>query len=252
MALKIDIVYEDDSVVVVTKPAGLASIPGRGESSCLLEDLGHYLKLPTSGDADPRLRVVHRLDKDTSGVMLFAKTLDAQRHLSHQFQNNTVRKEYIALVLGTPATSEGVIDAPIEPDRQRVGAMKVDKRGKPALTAWKIEETFRGVTLVRAFPRTGKTHQIRVHLKHIGHPLVVDPLYGAPPSDKGEGLFLSAYKRDYRLGKWANEKPLIGRLTLHAERLTVTLPSGQPQTFEAPIPKDLAATLKMLRKYAKG
>lgn len=252
VAVKIPIVYEDDAVIVVNKPAGLAAIPGRGETSSLLEQLGAQCRLPVSGDADPRLRVVHRLDKDTSGVMLFARNLPAQRMLSHQFQNNTVSKEYLAIVLGTPAQSEGIIEAPIAPDRQHVGSMKVDKRGKPAVTQWKIEESFRGLTIIRAFPRTGKTHQIRVHLKHIGHPLVVDPLYGPDPDEKGPGLFLSRYKRDYRLGKWANERPLIARLTLHAQSLTLTLPSGQVRSFTAELPKDFRATLNMLRKYARG
>lgn len=249
---KLEILYEDDAVVAVNKPAGLASIPGRDESDSVLERLGRQLHLPTTGEQDPRVRVVHRLDKDTSGVLLFAKTIDAQRHLSHQFQNNTVAKEYVAFVIGRPAEQTGEIDAPIGPDRQRVGAMKIDKRGKPARTQWTIQETFRGLTLVRAMPKTGKTHQIRVHLQHIGHPLAVDPLYGTTPDEKGPGIFLSRFKRDYRLGKWQEEKPLIARLTLHAEKLTITLPSGEQRTITAEIPKDFLATLKMLRKHGRG
>lgn len=252
MSNRLEIVYEDADVVAINKPAGLASIPGRSEDRSALDELAKQLRLPCSGDVDPRLRVVHRLDKDTTGVLLFAKTIEAQRHLSHQFQNNTVRKEYIALVIGRPATDQGEVAAPIAPDRQRVGAMKIDKRGKPALTLWKVEEAFRGLSIVRAFPRTGKTHQIRVHLKHLGHPLAVDALYGPPPDDKGQGLFLSRYKRDYRLGKFADEKPLISRLTLHAEKLTVELPSGRPLEMSAELPKDLRATFNMLRKYARG
>jgi len=132
---QLEIVYQDESIVAINKPAGLASIPGRSETDSAIQQLGRQLSLPTSGEADPRIRVVHRLDKDTSGILLFAKNLAAQRHLSHQFQNNSVRKEYLALVIGRPPTEEGEIDAPIEPDRQRVGAMKVDRRGKPARTA---------------------------------------------------------------------------------------------------------------------
>jgi 23S rRNA pseudouridine955/2504/2580 synthase/23S rRNA pseudouridine1911/1915/1917 synthase len=196
--------------------------------------------------------VVHRLDKDTSGVMVFAKNIEAQRHLSHQFQNNTVNKEYVALVIGRPAEQEGMVDAPIEPDKQHVGAMKVDKRGKPARTAWRIEETFRGLTLVRAMPKTGKTHQIRVHLQHLGHPLAVDPLYGPSADEKGPGIFLSKFKRGYRLGKFAEERPLISRLTLHAEKLRLTLPNGSELEIVAEMPKDLRATINMLRKHGRG
>lgn len=253
MAKKLEIIYQDQHVVAVNKPAGLASIPGRGEDDSLLEQLARELKLPASGEADPRVRVVHRLDKDTSGVIIFALNVEAQRYLSHQFQNNTVTKEYVAIVMGRPPAEEGEIDAPIAPDRQRVGAMKVDKKGKPARTLWKVEGMYRGLSVVRAFPKTGKTHQIRVHLKHIGHPLAVDPLYG-PEKSEGEvaGLLLSSFKRGYRLGKWQEERPLISRLTLHAEKLMLQLPGGVPLTVTAPLPKDMRATINMLEKYGRG
>lgn len=254
MAHKLEILYQDDSVVAVNKPANLASIPGRGEKTSVLEELAAQLRLPCSGEADPRLRVVHRLDKDTSGVLLFALNVNAQRQLSHQFQNNLVQKQYLALVLGRPESDSGEIDAPIAPDRKQVGMMMVHKRGKAARTEYRVEEAFRGLTLLRVFPKTGKTHQIRVHLRHIGHPLAVDPLYG-PPAEEGQetpSLMLSKYKRNYRLGKFENERPLMARLTLHAERLSVTLPGGAAKEFVAEPPKDLRATLNMLRKYARG
>lgn len=250
MAGKLEIIYQDQNVVAVNKPAGLASIPGRAETDSVLQSLAEQLGIPSTGDTDPRVRVVHRLDKDTSGVMIFALTLEAQRHLSHQFQNNSVSKQYVAIVMGRPPEPEGEIDAAIAPDRQRVGAMKVDSRGKPARTAWKVEGAYRGFSLVRAFPKTGKTHQIRVHLKHLGHPLAVDPLYG-PAGTEGGGLLLSGFKRGYRLGKWQEERPLIARLTLHAERLTLELPGGQELTIIAPLPKDMRATINMLEKYGR-
>lgn len=244
---RLELLYDDADLVAVNKPANLATIPGRTESLSLLEQLASQLNLPARGQTDPRLRVVHRLDKDTSGVILFAKNVETQRHLSHQFQNNTVRKEYLALVVGRPLEDEGEIDAPLAPDRQRPGRMMVHKDGKPARTLWKIEEVFRGLTLLRVFPRTGKTHQIRVHLSHIGCPLAIDPLY--VPS--GTGLFLSKYKRGYRLGKWQEEKPLMARLTLHAQRLSVEVSGGEMRAFEAPLPKDFRATLNMLGKHAR-
>src|SRR3954471_22018706 len=121
------ILFEDSDLVAVTKPPGLATIPGRGETDSVLESLGRQLNLPSAGTIDPRLRVVHRLDKDTSGVLLFAKHIDAQRHLSHQFQNNTIEKEYLALVTGRPQTDNGEIDAPLAPHPTSPKRMIVSK-----------------------------------------------------------------------------------------------------------------------------
>ena len=256
MSQRLEIIYNDEHVVAINKPAGLASIPGRDESTSVIEALAKELDIPCSGQVDPRIRVVHRLDKDTSGVIMFAKDLPTQRMISHQFQNNQVRKEYLALVLGRPIgdpgkpEGEGEIDAAIAADRSTPGKMVVHKSGKPARTLWKIEKIYRSLTLLRAFPKTGKTHQIRVHLAHMGHPLVVDELYGPPADAKGPGLFLSRYKRGYQLGKRQNERPLIARLTLHAHKLAVKLPDGREMEFVAELPKDFRAAINMLDKYA--
>lgn len=253
MAQRLEILYRDQHVAAVNKPANLASIPGRGETSSVLEELAGQLGLQCSGESDPRVRVVHRLDKDTSGVLLFALDIEAQRMLSQQFQNNLVQKQYLALVIGRPENDSGEIDAPIAPDRKHVGLMMIHKKGKPARTEYRVEETFRGLTLLRVFPKTGKTHQIRVHLRHIGHPLAVDSLYGPPAEgEMALGLYLSKYKKGYRLGKWENERPLLSRLSLHAERLTVELPGVGRKELVAELPKDLRATLNMLRKYARA
>jgi 23S rRNA pseudouridine955/2504/2580 synthase/23S rRNA pseudouridine1911/1915/1917 synthase len=241
----------DADLVAVEKPAGLATIPGRGETDSLLERLAAQLDLPHKGETDPRIRVVHRLDKDTSGVVLFAKNIEMQRHLSHQFQNNQVEKEYIALVAGHPETDEGEIDAPIGPHPNSKTRMAVSKHGRPALTRWRLEKRFREMSLLRVFPKTGKTHQIRVHLKHIGLPLAIDPLYN-PPRKPGEavGIFLSQFKRDYRAAK-EDERPLIARLTLHAERITVEHPVRGKTTIEAPLPKDFRAVLSQLERNSR-
>jgi len=244
----LEILYADDDVVAVAKPAGLATIPGRGETDSVLERLAGELALRHSGDADPRLRVVHRLDKDTSGVLLFAKHVAAQRHLSHQFQNNSVTKEYLALVTGRPTEAEGEIDAPLAPHPASPKHMTVFKHGRPARTAWRVEESFRDFTLLRVFPKTGKTHQIRVHLKHIGLPLAVDPLYNPPRDEAVPAILLSQFKRGYRRSRGEEERPLIDRLTLHAQRLTFVAPNGQTVTVEAPLPKDLRVTLDQLRR----
>lgn len=245
-----EILFENEDVVAVNKPAHLAVIPGRGESTSLIEQLAEQLKLPCKGTEDPRLRVVHRLDKDTSGVMLFAKNINAQRHLSHQFQNNTVKKEYLAIVHGRPGEMSGRIGAKLSPDPNDKRKMAVDKHGKPAITDWQVEVMYKGMALIRAFPRTGKTHQIRVHLKSIGLPLAVDDLYNPRSEGVPTGIFLSNFKRDYRPTRGEDERPLISRLTLHAQRITFSLPSGEEKMVECPLPKDLRATINCLGKYA--
>ena len=249
----LEILARTDDWLAVMKPAGLATIPGRGETDSVLEKLGRQIGLPSSGTTDPRVRVVHRLDKDTSGVLLFARHTAAQRHLSHQFQNNIVRKEYLALVAGRPAAREGDIDAPLarhptSPQRMAV----VRHGGRPARTAWRVEEPFRHHTHLRVFPKTGKTHQIRVHLQSIGLPLAIDPLYNAPRGQRGPaGILLSSFKRGYRPAAGDTERPLIDRLTLHAEKLAFTDLSGANMEVVAPLPKDFRSVLNMLRKYGK-
>lgn len=245
------ILWSDDDLVAVNKPAGLATIPGRGETDSVLERLAAQLSLPHAGQVDPRVRVVHRLDKDTTGVLLFAKNLDAQRHLSHQFQNNTIEKEYLALVQGRPGERDGDIEAPLAPHPASPQRMTVSKHGRPARTLWRIEETFRDFALVRCFPKTGKTHQIRVHLKHAAMPLAVDPLYNPPRPGSEPGVRLSQFKRNYRPTRGEEERPLIERLTLHAHRLRFQKLDGEDVTIEAELPKDLRAVLNQLRRHAR-
>jgi len=245
----LEILWQDERLVAVSKPAGLATIPGRGEKDCILELLARLLGLPCRGQTDPRLRLVHRLDKETSGVLLMAKDKDAQRHLSHQFQNNTVEKEYLAIVAGRDPAPEGQIEALLRADKGG-RCMVIDaSHGRPARTCWRVEERFSRATLLRVFPKTGKTHQIRVHLKSLGMGLVVDPLYNPPAPGLSPGLFLSHFKRDYRPAKNQEERPLIGRLTLHAEKLRFENLDGQRVEIVAPLPKDFHAALNMLRKY---
>ena len=241
---KLTILLDNSEVVAIHKPPALATIPGRGESTSAFEQLAAQLNLPHTGQTDPRLRVVHRLDKDTSGVLLFAKNIAAQRHLSHQFQNNTVQKEYLALVAGRPTEDEGEIEARIAPHPANPKLMAISKQGRPARTLWKVEKRFRNYTLLRVFPKTGKTHQIRVHLRHAGMPLAVDPLYNpqAPP------LLLSHFKRDYR--HTGEERPLMGRLTLHAEKLRFKDLSEVEIELISPSPKDFRATVNQLSKLA--
>jgi 23S rRNA pseudouridine1911/1915/1917 synthase len=236
--LSLPILFQDADVIAIDKPAGVTAIPGRDESQSVLEILRNQL--------DHRVLVVHRLDKETSGVMLFAMHAQSQRHLSHQFQNNTIEKEYLALVAGKPPQDEGEIVAAIGPHPTSPKRMSVLKHGgRPARTLWKIEQRFRNFTLLRVFPKTGKTHQIRVHLAHIGLPLAIDPIYH-PHSGT---IFLSDFKRDYRPNRNQQERPLIARLTLHAHCLQFEHPDGRRIILESPLPKDLRATLNQMSRH---
>jgi 23S rRNA pseudouridine1911/1915/1917 synthase len=249
---QLPILWQSDDAIAVSKPAGLATIPGRDDPASVLHALGGQIGLPVSGHADPRLRVVHRLDKDTSGVLLFAKNIDMQRHLSRQFKENSIAKEYLALVSGRPPEKEGEVNAPLarHPTSKTRMAI-VTHGGRPARTLWKIEEVFRDYTLLRVFPRTGKTHQIRIHLHSIGLPLAIDPLYHAPAPGRPAGIFLSRFKRAYSPTFGEEERPLIDRLTLHAGKISFMDRAGTPVTVICEVPKDLRAVLNQLRRWGR-
>jgi len=234
---------EDDAVLAVNKPAGVLTVPGRHGGKGLLEVL--------AGQAgkEQSLRLVHRLDKETSGVLLLAKTLEAQRNLSRQFRNREVRKEYLALVDGLIDADAGTVEAALGP-HPRMGNKKVvnEKKGRASITQWAVEERFNGIMLLRCFPLTGRQHQIRVHLTHIGLPLLVDSLYSG-----SSAFYLSRVKPNYRPSSKHEERPLIARLTLHAEVLTFNHPAdGREIRVEAGLPKDFRATLNQLRKLAQS
>ncbi len=219
--IPLSIVYEDDDLVVVDKPAGLVVHPGAGHPSGTLVNalLARYPHLAVGGGLRPGL--VHRLDKDTSGLMVVAKTDRGMASLTAQMQERTVLKEYIALVWGRPDSSRGIVDAPIGRDTADRRRMVIDEAGRSARTHFEVLATYslggsQEMTLLRLRLETGRTHQIRVHLAAIGLPVVGDPRYGR---HEGPGA--------------------LSRQFLHASRLGFKLPSGEYREFTSPLPPDL-------------
>jgi RluA family pseudouridine synthase len=188
----------------------------------------------------------HRLDFETSGVLLLAKNKPALVALANLFGSEKPLKKYVALVHGSPKADQFEIDARLAPHPLKIGLMRVDaKNGKKSKTRFEVLERFSGYALLKCEPLTGRTHQIRVHLRHAGLPVVGDQLYG------GKKLWLSRLKRDYRLKPGREERPLLSRVALHAETLTLPHPvTGQTVTITAPWPKDLKVAVKYLRQYA--
>ncbi len=238
---KTDIIYEDDDYLFISKPSGLLTIPDRFDTDA--PNLYHWLS-----DYFTKIYVVHRLDKDTSGLVGFAKTADAHRDLCIQFEKHTVEKRYLALITGKPEKETGAISLPIAEDPGHAGRMLVSRQhGKPALTDYRILESFGKYSLAEVLPKTGRTHQIRVHFKAIGHPLAIDPVYG-----KNDGIFLSHIKNNYKPKKNEPEKPLINRLTLHAFSLRFQHINGKIIHTEAELPKDFRSVLNHLRKFSRS
>jgi 23S rRNA pseudouridine1911/1915/1917 synthase len=242
----IEIIYQDSDILVVNKPSGLSVTKDRSHYEELLPTLREQLKL---SDKD-KLLLVHRLDKETSGVMMLAKNTAAQRLFTNYFSKGGIKKTYLAIISGAVTSEEGTIDAPIGNDKKDPRRMCIDltKKGRKAITNWRLLADFGGAALLAVSPVTGRTHQIRVHLPSAGMPMAIDPLYG-----NREGLMLSRFKADYHLGKWQEEKPLIDRLTLHAYQLELPSEEARPAVFVAKLDKHFAATLKMLAKHnARG
>lgn len=236
----LQIIYEDTTLVIAEKPAFMLSIPDRFSPE--KENLLDLLR-----ETREEVFTVHRLDRETSGIILFAKTREAHRDLSLQFEKREVSKKYLALVDGAVMEEEGRIEQPIGESQSHPGKMEITKRGKPSLTLYKVLERFKGYTLVEADIQTGRTHQIRVHFAAIGHPLTVDLLYG-----QREAFFLSEIKgKKFQLGKYQEERPLMTRTTLHAWRLQFRHPeSGEMMDIQSELPKDFAALLNQMRKWA--
>lgn len=246
--IPLDIIYEDDALMVVNKPAGLVVHPGHGNyTGTLVNAIAFYLQYDTITDLeDPRLGLVHRIDKDTSGLLLIAKTPEAKTHLSAQFFNKTTKRHYIALVWGDVENEEGRIEGNIGRDLNDRMLMRVfpnDEHGKHAVTHYKVLERFGYVTLVQCRLETGRTHQIRVHMKHIGHTLFNDARYGG--NEILRGTRFTKYKQFIY-----NCFAACPRQCLHAQTLGFVHPvTGEEMFFECGLPEDMAEVLRKWRLY---
>lgn len=237
------VLYEDEHVLACLKPAGVAVEAERGDEALPFKAaVLHHFVSSRRDEKPPRPRVVHRLDKDTTGVVLVAKTKHGLADLTRQLEERRVTKEYLALVLGRVHQQQGEIDLPL-PDPAAVG--RGPRPMLEAKTAWEVVERFHTHSLLRCHPVTGRQHQIRQHLAASGHPLAVDTQYGG-----GASLLLSKIKRGYRPKTQGEEKPLLGRLSLHAHRIVFAAPgSGQQVEVVAPLPDDFEVALRQLRKW---
>lgn len=235
MTKKFDVIFENDDLIAVNKPSGMFTIPDR-EGQVSLKDLlaARYGNIFT----------VHRIDRDTSGLVLFAKNSEAHRYLSRLFEERKIEKSYAGIVIGKPLHDKDIIDAPIAEHPVQKGVMTVSRNGKPSQTGYEVIDGNRSFSLLSFQLFTGRTHQIRVHAKHIGCPLACDPIYG-----DGKPVFLSAVKRNFKLAKKEDEeRPMISRLALHSFKLEFIAPDGKMLKLTAPLPKEFTALMKQIRK----
>ena len=239
MSLKELIIAENENWIALNKPSGLLSIPDR-------EGKEISLKMMLQ-EKYGRILTVHRLDKDTSGLIVFAKDEATHRHLSIQFEERKTKKIYTGLVIGSPTEKKGSISLPLAENMVQRGMMIVNQRGKESLTDYEVIDDFGIYSWMQFEIHTGRTHQIRVHMKEIGHPLVCDELYG-----DGKSVLISSLKKKFNLSKnELEERPILSRLALHAFQLTFKDIKGKTVELEAPLPKDLRALLQQLNKWKK-
>jgi 23S rRNA pseudouridine1911/1915/1917 synthase len=238
MYLQPSILHKDENLLAVNKPSGWLSIPDRHDPE--LPSVKSWLE--SKGE---RVFIVHRIDRDTSGLLLVARNEASHKYYNTLFQNRALKKNYYGLVTGSFDEDAGVYDQPIEEHPTLPGKMRVGRKGKAAITHYQVEERFRGFSWVRFQIETGRTHQIRVHLQNAGHSLVGDPLYGS-----ADPILLSTFKKKFKLSKTdEEERPLLCRLALHAYSVELTDMEGHEHVITAPLSKDLETTLKQLNKW---
>lgn len=235
-ANKLNIIFEDDNMLAVNKPAGMLSIPDRKQSEPSLKDilLHKYENIFT----------VHRLDRETSGLIIFAKNETTHKYLCGLFTDRKIEKIYVGIVKGKPRINNGSILGAIGENPARKGMMNVHRNGKPSHTDYEVLVAHDSYSLLKFILHTGRTHQIRVHSKEIGHPLACDELYG-----DGKPVLLSTVIKKYNLSKnEEEERPLISRVALHSYQLNFTNINGEEIKLEASIPKEFLVLMKQLNK----
>lgn len=234
--MKLEILLETDDLIAINKPSGLLSVPDRKGDDISLKVI---LK-----EKYGEIFVVHRIDRFTSGVIVFAKHEEAHKQLSQLFEGREVQKFYNGIVHGIPVNHTGSVDASLMEHPAKNGKMVTNAKGKASLTDYEILESYRLYSFMKFQIHTGRTHQIRVHMAHIGHPILCDELYG-----NGQPLLLSSFKKKFKLAKKEDEeRPLLNRLALHAHKLIFTF-NDERIELEAPLPKDIRATLTQLKNY---
>lgn len=250
---EIPVLFEDEHLLALEKPAGLLTSPDRydAERPNLMKLLHAAIAAAKPWVRERNLTYLsnaHRLDFETSGVIILAKSKPVLVALADQFSAEKPQKKYVALVQGVPDQDRFTVDEKIAPHPIKVGMMRVDtKGGKKSRTDFEVLEKFSKWSLLRCLPLTGRTHQIRIHLKHAGFPIIADELYGGKP------FWLSRIKRDYRLKEGREERPLMARVALHAEELTIAHPvTKESIVIKSEWPKDLRVTVKYLRQFASG
>ena len=232
--MRLEIIYEDDDLIAVNKPANVLTVPDRFDQT--LKNLRTILQKKYG-----EIFIVHRLDKETSGIMLFARNAEAHKVLNEAFSGREVDKTYLAIAQ-KPGLSSGTIEENIAESTKLPGRYEIKSKGKSAITKYNVIEVFKNYALLEVKILTGRTHQIRVHLKHIGAPLLVDSKYGM-----ADAFYLSSIKRLRK--RPSQERPLISRCSLHAYKIELIHPTtGKSVSFTAEPPKDMKATLNQMRK----